>query len=113
MAPARRGAEQISGRADRAEYACHRLHPEGAGGRRTGRFVRVGARGTTFPASARERGTTTTCPADVRTVKDASTASSRMPTTSAISSPPPGLGRSQRITTRCPASASVSRTSSR
>ena len=72
-----------------------------------------GAGGTTFPARARAAGITTSAPSEVRTAKEAGSFSSRMPRTSAICSPSPGLGRRQRITTRWPTSAGVRRTSSR
>ena len=72
-----------------------------------------GAGGTTFPARARAAGITTSAPSEVRTAKEAESFSSRMPRTSAICSPSPGLGRRQRITTRWPTSAGVRRTSSR
>ena len=71
------------------------------------------AGGTTFRASARVLGITTRYPAEVRAAKESASLSSRMPRTSAICSPPSGLRRRQRITTRWPASAGVSRASSR
>lgn len=74
---------------------------------------RCGAGGTTFPASARARGITTSRPPDVRTVKEEASHSSSLPRMSAVCSLPSGAGRRQRITTRWPASAGVSRTSSR
>src|SRR6266496_3756877 len=72
-----------------------------------------GAGGTTFPARARAAGITTSAPSEVRTAKEAGSFSSRMPRTSAICSPSPGLGRRQRITTRWPTSAGVRRTPGR
>ena len=74
---------------------------------------RAGGGGTTFPARASLAGTTTSFPSGVRTAKEPVSASSRMPSTSATASPSPDAGLRQRITTRWPISAGVSRTSSR
>jgi hypothetical protein len=73
---------------------------------------RAGRAGTTFPATARPAGITTSLPSLVRTVKDPASACSRMPSTSVICLLSAGPGR-QRITTRWPTSVRVSRTSSR
>jgi len=73
---------------------------------------RAGGGGTTFPATACPAGITTSFPSLVRTVKDPASACSRMPSTSVIGLLSAGPGR-QRITTRLPTSARVSRTSSR
>src|SRR6266704_4829757 len=77
-----------------------------------GRRRRAGGGGITFPARARPAGITTSVPSLVRTAKDPASACSRMPSTSVICSLSPGPGR-QRITTRMPTSAGVSRTTSR
>jgi hypothetical protein len=74
---------------------------------------RRGAGGTLLPASARSRGMTTSSPDPLRTEKDSASAASRIPRTSASSSPASPAGRRQRITTRWPTSLAVSRTSSR
>jgi len=87
--------------------------PRSQGGAGPARRRFCGAGGTTFPARARAAGITTSAPSEVRTAKEAGSFSSRMPRTSAICSPSPGLGRRQRITTRWPTSAGVRRTSSR
>src|SRR6266702_2461108 len=77
-----------------------------------GRRRRAGGGGTTFPARARPAGITTSFPSLVRTAKNPASACSRMPSTSVICLLSAGPGR-QRITTRLPTSAQVSRTSSR
>jgi len=87
--------------------------PRSQGGAGPARRRFCGAGGTTFPARARAAGITTSAPSEVRTAKEAGSFASRMPRTSAICSPSPGLGRRQRITTRWPTSAGVRRTSSR
>ena len=66
-----------------------------------------------MPASARPAGISTSSPPEVRTARDSASACSRRPRTSAIWSPSPGPGRRQRMTTRWPTSAGVSRTSAR
>src|SRR5262249_49668867 len=79
-----------------------------------GRLRRTaGAGGTVLPPSARSRGMTTTSPEALRTVKDVRSAASRIPRTSAVSSPPPSAGRRQRSTTRFPMSAAAARGPSR
>ena len=75
----------------------------------------VGGRAVVAPLSRRTAcpaGITTSFPSLVRTVKDPASACSRMPSTSVIGLLSAGPGR-QRITTRLPTSARVSRTSSR
>ncbi len=84
----------------------------GQGGLGPARRRRAGGGGITFPARARPAGITTRFPSRVRTAKDPASACSRMPSTSVICSLSPGPGR-QRITTRLPTSAGVSRTTSR
>src|SRR5262249_4915517 len=74
---------------------------------------RRGGGGPVFPARARSPGIVTPSPEALRTVKDSGSAASRMPSTSAPSSPPPAAGRRQRITTRQPTSDGPSRTSMR
>jgi len=74
---------------------------------------RLGAGGTVLPASASARGMTTSSPEATRTVKEPASAASRIPRTSATSSPPSRAGRRKRSTTRCPTSVAPSRTSSR
>jgi hypothetical protein len=75
---------------------------------------RIGLGGTVFPASARSSGMITSSPDSRRTWKDVPSAASRMPRTSATSSPAPdAAGRRQRTTTRRPTSSAVSRTSMR
>ena len=77
------------------------------------RCLRRGTAGTVLPARARSRGTVTSSPEALRTVKESASAASRTPRTSAISSLPSPAGRRQRITTRRPASPATSRTSRR
>ena len=122
----RRLAEKSLGRLPRSP-ASHRRGPAARGGTRSlcarprrsqsgvgpARRRFCGAGGITFPARARAAGITTSAPSEVRTAKEVESFSSRMPRTSAICSPSPGLGRRQRITTRWPTSAGVRRTSSR
>src|SRR6266542_4856496 len=93
-------------------WPCRVCGGAGQGGLGPARRRRAGGGGTTFPARARPVGITTSVPSRVRTAKDPAPACSRMPSTSVICLLSPGPGR-QRITTRLPTSAGVSRTTSR